>query len=315
LPTPPPVPARKIALSEYLKNHKIRKESASAPTPASESAPEVVDEIPTAVKAEPEPAARLNLFDHLPSRTPGTPALTTPSNSLATPAPSYVPRSEYFPPPSTSASKLSSSYTPRTPSISSENDAATSYGPRPIPDGVLAATPSYVRRSFDDHLPGVSSSGQHRPSEDHAPPSSSFVPRTSASGISPPRAPSSISPTTHASSLPPVLVTRDLPPHQMHALAPNGASTSPTTNSGTTSSAPLVRAPPTGPKVPPTGPRGNWSNPPASPIPAGPRGPAPVGGFALRGGFGHGRGGIGMGYERGFFRGGLRGFRGRGRGS
>ena len=304
---PPPEPPKKVSLSEYLKNHKIRKESLAIPStllgsPSDETSfDEISGLTPSAsaalVKVEPQTTStRVNLFEHLPSSR--TPNVTTPSlkptasphenvKSVVTPSAAYNPRAEYFPiqPAPVFAPRVSSSYTPRQTSLSSLSEPEvqiTFTQPRPV-----------LQPNFD-----VPSSYVSRLAKEPTPP---FLPgQTDERPLTPPIA---RLPTPAPAPAP----ARDAPPHQRPQ--------TPT---------PAHRAPPTGPKMPPTGPRASW-NPPVSPAIASPvRGgfsPAPTRGFGGsrggftgdRSGFGGERGGFGPGFgERGgFFRGrGL--FRGRG---
>ncbi|KAL7423378.1 SET domain-containing protein 3 [Cryptotrichosporon argae] len=318
-PTPPPEPPKKVAFSEYLKNHKIRKvsqpvpdgaadvtaepdapSSAPAPAPAALTALGLSTSGLTTAAFMPAPAtpaaavvltpakeeSRLNLFEHLPTRTPSlTPAVSpyTPSTSA------YMPRSDYFPP------QTGSAYVPRAreDSIVSTPGVASAYVPReattPAADAHVSAymprepsTPAaehaYAARELGPtptHLNSLSltsmgSLGSHSSHSDHSPPS----------------------------ALPPP-ATRDLPPHAYGPGSAGGAF-----GSAGSGQAGTVRPPPTGPRNPPTGPRGSW-NGPVSPV-----APTRPLGFGRGGGMG---GGFRGGPDRGFFRGGRGAFRGRGR--
>ena len=289
---PPPEPPKKVSISEYLKNHKIRKETATVPLPLTPAAKNG-GEISTSGKPDPDyNPPRLNLFEHLPSRTPGTPAHSTPSfittslpiespKPLVTPT-AYVPRNEYFPaqPLSTSfAPRVSSSYTPRQSSTSSSETETPglSYTPRSTFD-TASYFPRQATMASELDIPGFGSAPKstpevsaYLPRQDNPP---YFTPREERPAHTPPQ-------------LPP---HREQPPHQSYTPLPRP----PPPQALPPASVP--RIPPTGPKMPPTGPRGATWNPPTSPS-ASTRGafaPAPIRGL----GTGFGRGGAGFGVDR-----------------
>ena len=287
---PPPEPPKKVSLSDYLKSHKIRKESSLTAPPTLPKTPAVetsFDEIPgfasssNQVKTEPEPiSTRVNLFEHLPSsRTPGTPSQMTPSFTVASsateilrplvvPSEAYAPRAEYMPNQAVHvpifASHVISSYTPRPMSTPIGTET-------PPPPNV----PNYAPRQVSDtppmgYLP--------RPQIDAPPP---FLSRPPEDRHIPLLKPEPSLPSPPANRVPP-------PPTPQNLMVP--------------------RAPPTGPRVPPTGPRGAW-NPTASPAVVGSGPGAPTRGFGgRRGGFGGDRGGYAG--ERGAFVGDRAGFAG-----
>ena len=293
---PPPEPPKKVSLSEYLKNHKIRKESLAIPStllgsPSDETSFDEISGLsPSAstalLKVEPETTStRVNLLEHLPSSRasnttqPSLNSMTSPLESVkptVTPSAAYNPRVEYFPNQSAPvfAPRVSSSYTPRQNSSSSSSlpDPGAQFtipNPRPVLSETLS---SYASRSTEEPTPP-------------------FLPyQIDDRPLTPPKA---------RFPMPSAVPARDTPPHQ-------GPQTPTTTTH---------RAPPTGPKMPPTGPRASW-NPPVSPAVAssirGGFSPVPTRGFGgVRGGFSTERGGSsGFGADRGGFGGERAGFGG-----
>ena len=322
-PTPPreptPEPPKKVSLSDYLKNHKIRKDTHPTPTSKDKELPVVPETVEMPIENGPLPTVAdvkpdietinerpINLMEFLPSTgRPSGPGPTVPMpNGISHPypvesplstagfTPNMAPRTEYFPP----QPQASSAFVPR---------QSSSFVPRQsVPeDPHLALPTAYVPRQNS-----VSSVGSAGPMEE-APraPVSTYVPRQASYDDTP------------RYSMTPPKPSIPLPAESYTMMDRNQINTPP---SG-------PRVPPTGPKAvqgPPTGPRGNW-NPPASP--AGNRppdnqrslsggygpSPGPPRGFA---GPGRGRGGGFAGGERGydrdegFGRGGYGGYSGRG---
>ena len=190
-PTPPPEPPKKVSLAEYLKTHKIKKDSVTVPAPTNESdALKVEPPATPAQETAPLPGAstpavadpnRRSFLDFLPTSSKTTPVesprpLTTPSASA-----SFVPRSEYFPPQgSTPAPGPSSSFAPR---------ASSSFVPRQssISTDAGSVTPNFATPI--SAAPPASSSFAPRPqgADPSVSPSSSFVPRPEAMPPFPPR--------------------------------------------------------------------------------------------------------------------------------
>ncbi|KAK4686316.1 uncharacterized protein P7C73_g3808, partial [Tremellales sp. Uapishka_1] len=175
---PPPEPPKKVSLADYLKQHKIRKDSSSLP-PATPSQVTPSDEIPGfgKIKTEESPkASKINLNEHLPSESP------RPGATPIVPSAAFTPRP-------------SASYTPRA-SMSDLPSASSSYTP---PSQFGSYTPSY----------------QPREREETTPTSTAYVPRPVfdeplALPPPPPLAPSI------SYELPPVLSSREMPPHQLN---------------------------------------------------------------------------------------------------
>jgi len=317
-PTPPareptPEPPKKVSLSDYLKNHKIRKDTQPTPTSQAKELPVVPETVETPVEDGPLPPTAadvkpdletingrpINFMEFLPtSGKPSGPTGATPNGvntsipvdsplSTAGFTPNVAPRTEYFPPQPSSAfvPRQSSSFVPRQ-SIPEEDH--------------LAPPTAYVPRQNS-----VSSVGSAPAEEAPRAPSSTYVPRQPSYDETP------------RYSMTPPKPTIPLAAESLSMMDRNQINTPP---SG-------PRVPPTGPKGsqgPPTGPRGAW-NPPASP--AGNRplenvrslsggygpSPGPPRGFS---GPGRGRGGgfVGgdRGYDReeGYGRGGYGGYRG-----
>ncbi|WRT65245.1 uncharacterized protein IL334_002188 [Kwoniella shivajii] len=311
-PSRPPEPPKKVSLSEYLKNHKIRKESK---TPISEDAFAKADPIPTpgpstTVKTAPAMGAdtindipgfgnipsstspvksqipetptlggRLNLLEHLPSSSKSTivftPATETPRQTPATPAAPTMTTTSSYAPRSVSAG-LTSDYFPT----------------QPIPTATPSTTTGLTSTSSSNpFIPRISSSYTPRQASGVSTDESGYVPRSSISEESYSNANLNIK---SPIEMPPPLPMREPPPH-----TPTSSNTTLNPNPTTPSSAP--RAPPTGPKVPPTGPRGLAG----LGTPTGPPGStAATRGFGGERGRGFGRG---LWRGRGGFRGGWRG--------
>ena len=269
---PPPEPPKKISLSEYLKTHKIRKESVPTPietaelSAASEAEPISAEQPQIKVETDGDANAdrKLNMIEFLPSsKTPGSVGASTPGLTYGTdgyvqspqalngPGPSFTPRTEYFPPQPVSSSfvpRASASFVPRQSSVSMDNG-----------DNGLAP-PMYQRQA------SVISNGSM---DDQPRPNSSYGPRPSPSEEY-----------SYGVAATPPKPTIPLPPSDN--FYPNRE---PFKRGNTPPSGPLgprMPMPPMAPKAPPTGPRGSW-NPPASPAVNRPR-------DNMRGGFG-GRGG------------------------
>ncbi|OCF38825.1 hypothetical protein I317_07398 [Kwoniella heveanensis CBS 569] len=333
---PPPEPPKKVSLSDYLKNHKFRKE---AQTPNSEVIPVTVDEsTPAATSATsasidgipgfgatapvstasasasrlsnsptkggletPSIAHKLNLFEHLPTSRPALTGLTPVTPVAATPSTSYVPRS---------VSGSSVDYFPPQPS-------ATTTLATPAVTAQFAFVPrvssSYTPRQASGSESDVIATAGAAPSPS-ASTNTSYLPRASASEDGTPQSrPASLpavslhipqSPRNPPAEMPPPLPTREPPPHTVPPPPPppppsTSAPAYTQTSPSASSSIGVSRLPPTGPKVPPTGPRGLAGAPPI---------PSPRALGEPRGGYGGGRG-----YGRGGWRG--RGFRGGWRGS
>ena len=334
-PTPPlrqptPEPPKKVSLSDYLKNHRIRKDSSTAI--ATPSAPEIIaptpineidagGDVPEAVDVKPDVESAngpINYLQFLPPSSARAPDLPTPNGNSGsilespmstggfTPGVNTVPPSDYFPP-----QPPSSSFVPRTQSAS--------YVPRQasLTDGMngddLLSVPNHVPRQSSVSSNGSATANNNSTWEDHSRPTSSYVPRQ---------------PSYDNSRVP------QTPPKPTIPLASETAYMNDRYNTPPFG----PRNPPTGPKAalpPPTGPRGNSWQAPAPPAPNrpmengrgfaaapgprgfggrsfnGPSGPGGLGerGYGDRDGFGDRRGGAGGG---GFgFRGGPP-FRGRG---
>ncbi|WVF70388.1 hypothetical protein IAT40_005178 [Kwoniella sp. CBS 6097] len=317
---PPPEPPKKVSLSDYLKNHRFRKE---AQTPGNEVVPTVkveatatatstpvasIDGIPGFGATAPVPmdstssspikgggsdtpsmAHKLNLYEHLPSsRT--APAANSPATPLAaTPSTSYVPRS------------VSGSSTDHFPPQPSATSAAVAVPPSFVPRVSSSYTPRQASVSENESVPTAGVTAE----SPHAPANTSYIPRSSASEDGTPQGTVASLPVVSAyiprsprnppTEMPPPLPAREPPPHTDPPPPPPPL---PSTSPSAPSSIGVSRLPPTGPKVPPTGPRGLAGAPP---IPSSRALGEPRGGYA--GGRGYGRGG----WRGRGFRGGWRG--------
>ncbi|ORX36115.1 hypothetical protein BD324DRAFT_652018 [Kockovaella imperatae] len=272
-PTPPPreptpEPPKKVSLSDYLKSHKIRKESQISvpPTPTEE-----IKELPVLetaerkndtetvstvedVKAEPGAVAPapFNFSDFLPAAKPtvltngydhlnvSTPVDSPKSVTGYTPGVTPTARSDYFPAqstPSTFVPRQNSAYTPR------QNMTVSTEESHPA----AAPNSTYVPRQ-----PSVSSSDQRVVSAEDTPSrppvSTTYVPRQQTQdesaryGMTPPKP-----------TIPLAAELTGLADRQQLNTPPAGP-----------------RMPPTGPKAhnqaPPTGPRSTWKSPGAATI-------------------------------------------------
>ncbi|WVR04257.1 hypothetical protein IAU60_001257 [Kwoniella sp. DSM 27419] len=315
---PPPEPPKKVSLSDYLKSHKIRKESQ---TPINENAPVITP----ATEVAPTPATPTVVVGSIPSidDIPGfgnvssqagsapIPIVTRATNSSPVKDEAVTPTSApklnlYEHLPSARLSVSAGSSEPSRPSV------APAYVPRSVSAGSAEYFPSQPSPSSSAFVPRVSTSYTPRQAtvsvEDGHPsttsPGSNAYPSRPAPGSSeeglgfaPGGYQSRSSPRNPPLEMPPPLPVREPPPHA------GQAPVAPTPGLGT-------RLPPTGPKVPPTGPRGLG----LGPGPAAGPGPGPRMGSESRGGFGGGGPGGGRGFGgRGMWRG--RGFRGGWRGS
>ncbi|KAK8846548.1 hypothetical protein IAR55_005634 [Kwoniella newhampshirensis] len=316
LTPPPPEPPKKVSLLEYLKNHKIRKESQTPLiTPAAENPPKMVD-LPSAGEAIPVPSGPGSAsVDNIPgfgnaaatasAAMSAAPSIITTSISLVKTEPEM---------PSTISARLN--LFEHLPSSRSTATSAT-------PTATLTATPLATPTPSSSYVPRQTS-GEYFPPQPHLASfvprvSSSFVPRTASipseteSALPPPAATSYIprsgsvdeqySPLkTVAAEMPPPLASREPPPHTPIHTTPSSHKTAlPAASTPIIATPNPPRAPPTGPKVPPTGPRG---------LGLAPGGPLPVPGAGGRGAFGTPRGGFGgrgVWRGRGGFRGGWRG--------
>ncbi|WVQ97524.1 hypothetical protein IAU59_004638 [Kwoniella sp. CBS 9459] len=189
-PTPPPKPLKKVALSDYLKSHKFRKE---AQTPVSEAAP-VKPEIETTVSATtsspsidgipgfgatatatgpapvapaaamssspikggpetPSMAPKLNLFEHLPSSRPLPGGATSPATPFDASRPTTTLNSSYVP---RSASGSSADYFPLQPSLTTTTTTTTipeSASVSPAAAGASISQPAFVPRVSSSYIP------------------------------------------------------------------------------------------------------------------------------------------------------------------
>ncbi|WWC87397.1 uncharacterized protein L201_002286 [Kwoniella dendrophila CBS 6074] len=329
-PTPPPEPPKKVSLSDYLKSHKIRKESQ---TPISEVPPKLdvgvtaatatlaetpkvnggssFDDIPgfgniasstntiisSPIKGEPETptmGGKLNLLEHLPSNRSVSGTATSTSLNNSTPVETSRPTSN------------ASSYVPR--SVSGTVASASDYFPvQPQPSGTTAplatsASSSFVPRVSSSYIPRQSSIAENdlSPATSLGLTTNSYVPRSSSSISTEESLNLNKSPVNQPTEMPPPLPMRELPPHTSTSTTSQQPPTTPSSLGSTT------KLPPTGPKVPPTGPRAIGSLPGTPSLTSrigGINGDSPSGTTGL-GGY---RGGVpGSGSERG------RGFGGRG---
>lgn len=205
-PTPPPEPPKKVSLSEYLKNHKFRKESVPLPSgtgagaavaavepgfvapvnpsPATEAvqagtkpwAPEPALGIKTEMDVAAAQGGRLNLFEHLPSaRTPATPS------AAPAPAPASGP-SSYAPPPAS------------TPGVYSGYSTTPTPGPMPTPGAGVAGGAPYISRN--EYFPQQPQPQPQLPSPSPAGQTSAYVPRQASASYVPRQSSMSLASTT-----------------------------------------------------------------------------------------------------------------------